>query len=111
MKQHPIPSSVVSMMMYCPFIDEEYKSVESDASMSNSQKRFVCYWWFAYNIYSVQGRGNRMVMPACIVHAVRSKFPEASGVYKGHRSGGGDIVAVESSEGLAFTKLFAASAA
>jgi hypothetical protein len=31
------------------------------------------------------GKGNRMVVPACVVKLVREKWPEESGEYTGHK--------------------------
>ena len=48
--------------------------------ITNSQRRCMIYWWYATKIYSICGKGKRMMLPDCLVNAVR-KFPEEDGKY------------------------------
>ena len=38
-------------------------------------------WW----VHSKLGHKVRRIVPACVVAAIRSAFPEASGIYVGYR--------------------------
>jgi hypothetical protein len=51
--------------------------------MTESQKRCMIYWWYATNIYSICGKKHRMKLPDCLVNAVRTAYPEESGIYEG----------------------------
>lgn len=53
-------------------------------AMSLSQKRFLLYYWYATIVFHVIGPRNRVKLPDCILQAVRNRFPEADGNYKGH---------------------------
>ena len=54
----------------CPFADQEVNQ------MNNSKKRFLLYYWYATNIYSITGRHNRKRMPPCLELKVREQFPD-----------------------------------
>lgn len=60
-----------------------YFATHEVADMTNSQKRCMIYWWYATNIYSICGKGRRLQLPDCLVHAVRKEYPEPDGVYTG----------------------------
>ena len=45
--------------------------------------RFAAYKSYIYWIYGKLGRNNRRVVPACAVTAIRARFPEEDGRYKG----------------------------
>ena len=61
----------------CYFAKDEVKD------MTESQKRCMIYWWYATNIYSICGKKHRMKLPDCLVNAVRTAYPEESGIYEG----------------------------
>jgi hypothetical protein len=52
---------------------------------SNRTWRFFAYKQFIYwvNSWASLGKNNRKVIPACVVLAIRRRFPEADGVYVG----------------------------
>jgi hypothetical protein len=43
--------------------------------MENSHKRFILYYWYVTNVYSVTGSKNRAKLPKCLVSAIRQRFP------------------------------------
>ena len=47
--------------------------------------RLAAYRQFTNWTYSFLGKGNRRVVPACVVNAVRQQFPEADNVYTGFK--------------------------
>jgi hypothetical protein len=52
---------------------------EVDA-MTASEKRNVLYWWFMVNVYHIGGKGKRKCPPLCLIKAIRTAFPNPSGV-------------------------------
>ena len=67
----PVESrSLENIARGCAFAD---KAV---AVMTNSEKRFLLYYWYATNIYSITGRHNRKKLPQCIELKVRERFPD-----------------------------------
>ena len=61
-----------------------YFATEEVDKMTNSQKRCMVYWWYATNVYSICGKGKRMMLPDCLVNAVRNTFTEEDGKYTGY---------------------------
>ena len=54
--------------------------------MQPNHKRNMLYWWYATNIFSISGKGNRGKLPECLEYAIREAYPNPEGVqYKGHR--------------------------
>jgi hypothetical protein len=43
--------------------------------MENSHKRFILYYWYVTNVYSITGSKNRAKLPKCLVLAIRQRFP------------------------------------
>lgn len=43
----------------------------------NKPKRLMLYWWYATNIYSLTGKGNRGKLPDCLEYAIKKAYPEA----------------------------------
>ena len=39
--------------------------------------------WFHY--YKNLGKGNRVVIPTCVVHEIRETYPEVNGAYVGFK--------------------------
>ena len=54
----------------------KYVTLEIDA-MSAGQKRFCHYYWYATNCLRA---AERIILPKCVVAAVRSAYPNPSGV-------------------------------
>lgn len=54
------------------------------AKMQHNEKRCLLYWWYATNVYQIVGKGNRVKLPDCLIHAIRSRFPSPDGKYKGY---------------------------
>ena len=46
--------------------------------LQNKSKRLMLYWWYATNIYSLTGKGNRGKLPDCLEYAIKKKYPEQS---------------------------------
>ena len=43
--------------------------------------RFAGYKQFAWYVFGRLGKGNRRVLPSCVVQKIRKTFPEADGKY------------------------------
>ena len=54
----------------CVFADLDVKD------MSNSNKRFLLYYYYATTVYQFHGSGNRIDLPECIIYAVRDLYKE-----------------------------------
>jgi hypothetical protein len=61
--------------------------------MENNHKRFLLYWYYATNIYSIRGSGNRKYLPDCLVAAIRDLYPSKDGKYTGFLTIGREKVA------------------
>jgi hypothetical protein len=61
----------------CFFVTVEVKD------MDNSMKRNILYYWYATNVYSICGSGNRQPLPKCLVQHVRNTYPSDDGKYTG----------------------------
>jgi len=42
--------------------------------MSNSNKRFLLYYYYATTVYQFHGAGNRIDLPECVIYAVRDLY-------------------------------------
>ena len=40
----------------------------------------MMYWWYATNVYSLCGKGNRGKLPDCLEYAIKKTYPEPEGV-------------------------------
>lgn len=50
------------------------------------QCRFCLYYYYSVHVFGVRGAHNRRPLPACVVYAIRQKYPNALGTpYKGFR--------------------------
>ena len=54
----------------CVFVNKELKD------MKNNNKRFLLYYYYATSVYQFHGRGNRVVLPECLVTAIRNEYPD-----------------------------------
>ncbi|EJK66323.1 hypothetical protein THAOC_12765 [Thalassiosira oceanica] len=45
------------------------------AEMTNSEKRFLLYYYYATSVYQFCGKGNRVQLPECLIAAVRGLYP------------------------------------
>lgn len=65
--------------------DKELK--KTLASGTNASRRYLAYrtfvWWI--NSGHAIGHKNRMVIPACVISAIRNKWPDEHGVYVGFK--------------------------
>ena len=43
--------------------------------MTQSEKRFLLYYYYATTVYQFRGRGNRVELPECLKSAVRALYP------------------------------------
>lgn len=59
-------------------------------NISNRSFRFASYKQFTLWIYKYLGKGNRRVIPSCVLWRIRSKFPEPNGIYVLYREGAKD---------------------
>ncbi|XP_050066073.1 P2X purinoceptor 7-like [Aphis gossypii] len=58
------------------------------ATMENKAWRYICYKQFTLwvNSWMPIGRGNRVVIPACVVKKIRERYPEENGLYIGFQN-------------------------
>ncbi|XP_026819531.1 P2X purinoceptor 7-like [Rhopalosiphum maidis] len=58
------------------------------ATMENKAWRFICYKQFTLwvNSWMTIGRGNRVVIPSCVVKNIRERYPEENGLYIGFQN-------------------------
>ena len=54
----------------CVFVDKEFRD------MTNRNKRFLLYYYYATSVYQFHGKGNRVDLPKCILSEVRSVYPD-----------------------------------
>jgi len=66
-----VPVSSISLAIVARECVFATRSVED---MSPSDKRFLCYYYYATSIYQFHGKGNRVELPECVKRAVRSKY-------------------------------------
>ena len=55
----------------CHYINKPFSEIKE-----NKQKRFMLYWWYATNIYSITGQHNRGKLPDCLEYAIKATYPE-----------------------------------
>ena len=89
---HEIPD-VDDVQNECWFVEQKY--LDGDSAMLAKLKRNVVYWWFATNVFGAVGKHNRIVLPTCLVAAIRNKYPNKAGVpySDGHSHGALDFYA------------------
>ena len=44
------------------------------SELENKPKRLMLYWWYATNIYSIRGKGNRGRLPVCLEYAIKKQY-------------------------------------
>ena len=75
----PVPSlNLTNVVGECPFVTKEL------SQMPDSDKRFLCYYWYATNVYGYNGKGNVAELPPCLLNEVRKRFP--TGPFVGHKN-------------------------
>ncbi|KAL4126499.1 hypothetical protein QTP88_010721 [Uroleucon formosanum] len=54
----------------------------------NKTWRFICYKQYTswVNSWIAMGRGNRVVLPACVEQKIREEYPEPNGIYVGFKN-------------------------
>ncbi|XP_022171951.1 uncharacterized protein LOC111034857 [Myzus persicae] len=67
--------------------DVKRKKMLSTLNPENKTWRFICYKQFTHwiNSWTAIGKGNRVCIPACVVQAIRNKYPENNGIYVGFK--------------------------
>ena len=56
--------------------------------LPNKSKRLMLYWWYATNVYSLTGKGNRGKLPDCLEYAIKKEYPEKSSAdWTGYKDG------------------------
>ena len=55
--------------------------LEKNTNIQNRSLRFAAYQQFIWWIFQYLGKGNRRVIPSCVVWSIRKHFPEANGQY------------------------------
>ena len=58
--------------------------------VSNRSYRYAAYRQFTWWVYERLGKGNRRVIPSCVLTNIRKTFPEENGVYVPYRDGSRD---------------------
>ena len=53
--------------------------LEKENEIRNRSLRFTAYKQFAWWIYQSLGKGNRRVLPSCVLWKIRLHYPEANG--------------------------------
>ena len=61
--------------------------LEKDSEIKNRSLRFAAYKQFIWWIFQQLGKGNRRVIPSCVVWHIRKRFPEADGQYVRFKEG------------------------
>jgi hypothetical protein len=79
---HPIPDFEDVIPEYCK---NDTAGVPRDPDdYTSAEKRHILYYYMVYLVWTVSGRGQRAIMPACVALAIRRKYPDPLGVYTGH---------------------------
>ena len=63
--------------------EEELKKKPVTANPSPEQLRYAAYRHYTYWAFGRLSTGERVEVPACVLFAVRSAFPDPNGIYKG----------------------------
>ena len=65
----------------------ETKGDPLEQNVTNKSMRFAAYKQFIWWIFQRLGKGNRRVIPACVLWKIRNRFPEGNGKYKLYSEG------------------------
>ena len=57
-----------------------------DINLSNRVRRKHCYRLFVTIHYGYLGKGNRKMIPKCVLYGIRNQYPDPDGDYMGHKS-------------------------
>ena len=71
-----------SVLTVCLTAYKEFRNPSTDV-FCNTSLRLAAYRQYTWWVHGYLGRGNRRVIPACVVSAIRSRYPNQSGVYVG----------------------------
>ena len=71
---------IEDIMSQCHYMDGK-----EHTNLTNKERRFVLYWWFATNVYLICGSRNRCKLPICLINGIRKEYPEADNNYVGHK--------------------------
>ena len=74
---HDIPN-VCDVFNECWFVEQKY--LNGQTTMPPRLQRNVVYWRFATNMFGAVGLHKRIVLRICLVAAIRSKYPNPTGV-------------------------------
>ena len=55
--------------------------LEKESELTNRSLRFAAYKQFKWWIFQRLGKGNRRVIPSCVVWNIRKLYPETTGQY------------------------------
>lgn len=61
--------------------------LEDENEIKNRSLRFAAYKQFVWWVFHRLGKGNRRVLPSCVLWCIRKKFPEANGQYVRFKEG------------------------
>ena len=67
-----------------------YNSNRSATWRHLAYSKFIS-WLRAETLFGEQGRFHRFVIPACVVHSIRTKYPSEDGIYKGFKASRGQL--------------------
>ena len=74
---HDIPD-MCDVFNECWFVKQKY--LNGQTTMPPRLQRNVVYWWFVTNIFGAVGLHKRIVLPTCLVAAIRNKYANPAGV-------------------------------
>ena len=79
------PSICIVDEINMPVLNGRHAPWNSNPALSTPKsKRHSLYYWWATYVFGVRGRYNRLVLPLCVVYAIRNKYPNPLGeVYVG----------------------------
>ena len=66
-KPREVPLAIVAQE--CVFVTRDLED------MSQSDNRFLLYYYYATTVYQFHGKGNRIMLPECLKYAIRELYP------------------------------------
>ncbi|KAM7281035.1 P2X purinoceptor 7-like isoform X1 [Ixodes scapularis] len=67
----------VTMQYFCP--------LDAGNRTQEEKYRYTAYHQFTWWVHKRLGRGNRVVLPSCVVCQIRQEFPSTDGTYRGFK--------------------------